>query len=147
MVQIIPATWRDLMDLHHLEQVCFERDAWPLLDLIGVLTLPATVRLKAVIGEKLVGFVSGDIRQRKGVGWVTTIAVLPEFRKQGIAQSLLIACELEMNMHRVRLCVRKSNAAAHRLYLHAGYKQVEIWKKYYSGNEDAIVFEKLMLNK
>ena len=99
-----------------------------------------------MIDEKMVGFVSGDPRQRQRVGWVTTIAVLPEFRKQGIAQSLLAACERALNMPRVRLCVRSSNADAHRLYLHAGYQHVDTWKKYYSGNEDAIVFEKLMVN-
>lgn len=115
-----------------------------MLDLIGVLTLPSTVRLKAVIDEKMVGFVSGDPRQRQRVGWITTIAVLPEFRKKGIARRLLSSCEREMGMPRVRLCVRRSNNEAHRLYLRAGYQQVEIWKKYYVGKEDAIVFEKVL---
>ncbi len=49
-VAIEPATLRDLGALRHLEQVCFPKDAWPLLDLIGVLTFRGVMRLKAVNG-------------------------------------------------------------------------------------------------
>ena len=48
-VVIEPATWRDLNALRHLEKVCFPLDAWPLWDLVGVLTLPNVVRLKAMV--------------------------------------------------------------------------------------------------
>ena len=47
LATIQPATWRDLNSLRHLERLCFPKDAWPLLDLVGVLTLPNVVRLKA----------------------------------------------------------------------------------------------------
>src|SRR4030042_1173571 len=39
-VSIEAATWRDLNHLRQLERACFPKDAWPLLDLIGVLTMP-----------------------------------------------------------------------------------------------------------
>ena len=65
MFEIQQAGLRDLKELHALEHACFDQDAWTYLDLIGVLTLPATVRLKAVIEEKMVGFIAGDIRSIK----------------------------------------------------------------------------------
>ena len=67
--QILSAGWRDLGSLRRLEKICFPEDAWPLLDLIGVLSLPNVVRLKAVklvdsAAETMIGFIAGDRRSR-----------------------------------------------------------------------------------
>ena len=142
MFKILQASLKDLKELHALEKACFEQDAWSYLDLIGVLTFPATVRLKAVKGEKMVGFIGGDIRSSKNTGWIITVGVLPDYRNQGIAKTLLERCEKELNMPLVKLCVRRSNTPAIQLYEKYGYKKVGIWEKYYSGNEDAFVYEK-----
>ncbi len=142
LFQIQTATWRDLKEVQYIERTCFEQDAWPMLDLLAVLTFPSTVRIKAVVDEKMVGFIAGDLNLREKVGWITTIGVLPEHRNRGIATALLAACEQEMDMPKVRLCVRVSNITAQSLYEHLGYQKVETWKKYYSGKEDAFVFEK-----
>jgi len=139
---IEPATWRDLGALRQLEQECFGRDAWPLVELIAVLTLPALVRLKAVVDDEMVAFVGGDPHPHEGIGWITTIGVKAEFRRRGIGSALLERCELEMNMPRVRLSVRRSNLAAQEVYLRAGYHRAEIWQGYYQGGEDGIVMEK-----
>ena len=138
-----PASWRDLNALRAFEREVFPDDSWPLIDLIAVLTWPGVVRLKAVAGGSLVGFASGDIRE--GVAWVTTIGVMPAFRRQGIAQALLEACEHQMGLARIRLCVRRSNLSAIRLYEKWGYRQVDTWRNYYNGGEDALVMEKIRL--
>lgn len=139
---ISPATWRDAKDLHRLEQICFEKDAWPMLDLIAVLTLPASIRYKATIEDRMVGFIAGDQHHRENVGWVTTVGVLPEYRNQGIATALMLVAEINLQMPKVRLCVRRTNINAQRLYIRLGYRQIDIWRHYYSGREDALVFEK-----
>ncbi len=136
------ANWRDLNALRQLEQECFPKDAWPLWDLIAVLTFPDVVHLKAVSAEKLVGFIAGDIRRSERVGWITTVGVLPSYRHQGIASALLDACEDQMEMGRVRLCVRRSNTEAIHLYYRRGYFQVSVWNRYYHDGEDALVLEK-----
>ncbi len=141
---IMPASWRDLNGLRYLEQVCFPKDSWPLLDLVGVLTLPQVIWLKATIGEKLVGFVAGDQKPHQHVSWIATIAVLPEYRGKGIGGDLLGACEERLETPRVKLCVRASNAEAIRLYEHRGYLRVDLWTKYYQDGEDALVMEKLL---
>lgn len=142
--QIMPATWRDLGALRNLEQVCFPKDAWPLWDLIGVLTLPNMVRLKAVIGDDMVGFVAGDHRPSQKVSWIATICVLPEYRRLGIGEALLQACEAELPHQPVRLCVRVSNNAAQEMYRKMNYSVYDIWEKYYQDGEDALVMQKIL---
>lgn len=137
------ANWRDLNGLRQLESVCFDEDAWPLWDLVAVLTFPDVVRLKAVVDDRLVGFAAGDIRRSEKVGWITTLGVQPEYRRAGIARALLTACEEGMNMPRVRLSVRRSNVSAISLYHAAGYYQMGVWEGYYIGGEDALVLEKV----
>ena len=141
---IEPASWRDLNSLRHLEKVCFPQDAWPLLDLIGVLTLPNIVRLKAVAGEEMAGFIAGDIRSYEKMSWIATVGVLPEFRGQGIGRALLQACEERLTTPRVRLNVRVSNEGAIRLYRNLGYESAGLWSKYYDDGEDALVMEKVL---
>ena len=141
-VFIQPATWRDLNPLRHLEQVCFPRDSWPLLDLVGVLTLPSVIRLKATMDEEMVGFVAGDIRSSQRMAWIATIAVLPECRQRGIGRALLRACEEKLSVPNVRLCVRTSNREAIQLYQNSGYQRAGLWTHYYQDGEDAVVMEK-----
>ena len=137
------ADWRDYGSLNHLEKVCFRReDHWPFWDVIGVLTLPGLVRLKAVAEGHMVGFIGGEREMHSKRGWVTTLAVLPAYRRVGIARDLLAACETKLGMPSIRLSVRESNLAAVALYESNGYVLVNRWKKYYVGGEDALIFEK-----
>lgn len=142
---IEPASWRDLNALRHLEKVCFPIDYWPLLDLIGILTFPNIIRLKAVMEGEMVGFIAGDKRNPGNLGWISTIGVLPQYRGRGIAAALLQACEESLHTMLVRLNVRISNQEAIRLYRSLGYQEVTIWPGYYQDGEDALVLEKQIL--
>lgn len=140
---ILTADWRDYSQLNRLEKASFRReDSWPFWDLVGILTMPGLVRLKAVKDGQMVGFIGGERDAGKRLGWVTTLAVLPDYRRCGIARALLTQAEDELSMPRIRLSVRASNTAAIRLYESTGYQQVDRWGKYYAGGEDALVFEK-----
>lgn len=148
-VVIGPANWKDLNALRQLEKVCFPKDAWPLWDMIGILTLPGVVRLKAVADEQMVGFVGVDIRQHERLAWIATIGVLPEYRRQGIGSALLEACEQALGgrlgrerVSAIRLTVRTSNLTAIRLYEERGYFKIGIWPAYYQDKEDGVVMEK-----
>lgn len=137
------ADWRDYTQLKQLEKSCFDSmDVWPFWDLFGILTLPGMVRLKAVAEGRMIGFLGGERRTAQNIGWVTTLAVLPDCRRQGIAMALLADGEAALAMPVVRLSVRASNHAAISLYKFAGYAQVDRWARYYAGGEDALVFEK-----
>ena len=141
-MDITTANLLDLNALRHLEQICFPKDAWPILDLFAVLTFPGVVRLKAVDGELMTGFVAGDPHPSEGFSWIATIGVLPEYRGKGYGRALLAACEAELTTLRVRLSVRASNETAIHLYTNTGYQLIERWTKYYNDGEDAIIMEK-----
>jgi len=143
LMEIIPASIRDLNALRKLERICFEKDSWPLFDLIAVLTFPDVVRLKAVEDNQMVGFVAGDPRPSQGFSWIATIAVLPEYRQRGIGRALLVACETQLKTPRIKLSARASNQAAINLYEQEGYHTTDIWRSYYNDGENAIVMEKI----
>lgn len=144
-IPIQQATWRDLWKLRRLEKLCFSPDdAWPLTELLRVLTFPDTVRLKIDQGNEMIAFLAGDIRQKEEVGWIITIGVDPTWRGRGLGKRLLAEGEKALGMQRVRLTVRASNEAAIQMYLKSGYRQIKRVTKYYVGGEDGLVFEKLI---
>lgn len=144
MYDLLPASLGDLSQLGALEKACFPQDAWPLIEQIAALTFPATVRIKAVHAGKMIGFVGGDIRRSRRTGWITSLAVLPAYRRMGIGEALLRACEQALKMPLVKLSVRRTNLEAQLLYMKNGYHKVETWRRYYDGGEDAIVMEKII---
>jgi ribosomal protein S18 acetylase RimI-like enzyme len=143
-MEIQPASIRDLGALRRLERASFDKDAWPLLDLMALLTLPDIIRLKAVDQGEMIGFVAGDSRPSQGVAWIATIVVDPSYQRRGIGQMLLRACEERVRFPRIKLTVRISNDGAISLYKKAGYRITDIWKKYYSDGEDGLVMEKIL---
>jgi ribosomal protein S18 acetylase RimI-like enzyme len=142
-MEILPASLRDLGALRHIEKACFPRDAWPLLDLIAVLTWPDVVRLKAMEGDLMVGFIAGDPRPSEQIAWIASVGVLPEFQRRGIGRALLQECEKRLTQPRIRLCVRVSNEAAIHLYQQEGYLAMDTWREYYNDKENALVMEKI----
>ena len=140
-MDIQPANLLDLNALRRLERVCFDKDAWPLLDLVAVLTWADVIRLKAVENGEMIGFVACDPRPSEAAAWIATIAVDPRWQRQGIGRALLRACEVQTRQARMKLSVRISNYGAIALYEKEGYRTVDVWGRYYSDNEDALVME------
>ena len=74
-----------------------------------------------------------------GEGYVTNVAVLPEYRKQGIAEAL-IRKQMKNEMSFITLEVRESNLPAISLYTKYGFKNVGIRPNFYSAPiENAII--------
>lgn len=141
-VLIMPATWRDLNALRKLEHICFEGDSWPLLDLIGILSIPGVIRLKAVVSGDMVGFIAGDIKEQHKLAWIATVCVHPDFRRRGIGRDLVYSWESQANVPNFRLSVRTTNLSAIALYEKLGYRQIGRWDRYYNDGGDAFVMEK-----
>jgi ribosomal protein S18 acetylase RimI-like enzyme len=143
-MEIVTASILDLNALRKLENESFGKDAWPLFDLIAVLTFSEVIRLKAVEDSQMVGFIGGDPRPRDGWGWIATIAVDPRYRRRGIGRALLHTCEAKLGVSRSRLTVRISNQVAISMYEKDGYVSTEIWNGYYNDGEDGMVMEKVL---
>ncbi len=142
-MEILPASLLDLNALRKLEHACFDKDAWPVLDLMAVLSFPDVIRLKVVEDDQMVGFVAGDPHPSEGYAWIATIGIHPRYQRRGFGRALLRACESRLNVPRIRLTVRMSNHAAIALYEQEGYKTADVWKAYYSDGEDGLVMEKV----
>lgn len=143
-MELVNAGVMDLAALRRLEKACFEKDAWPLLDLIAVLTWPDVVRFKAVEQGEMIGFVAGDPRPSTGVGWIATLAVDPRWQRRGIGAALLRACEERFTLPLVKLTVRASNRGAIALYEQTGYRVIDTWRGYYNDGEDGLVMLKTL---
>ena len=101
------------------------------------------------LASYLVGRIDGEIVAYGGM-WlmvdeahITTFAVHPAWRRQGLGERLLLAfLDLARDRHarEATLEVRLSNLAARRLYEKYGFRPVGLRPRYYSDNdEDALI--------
>ncbi len=136
------ANWRDLNQLRVIEKECFGEEAWPLISLIGVLTFPNIIRIKAIVDDLMIGFISGDHDPASGIGWITTVGVLEKYRGKGIGKALLLACEDQLPSKVIQLTVRSGNDPAIEMYLQQGYRKLDTWPRYYASGDDGILMRK-----
>ena len=76
---------------------------------------------------------------------ILTVAVLPEYRRQGIAREFMRQIEewaKERGASAMMLEVEKSNSAAIELYKKLGYLQISVRMDYYGAGQDAFVMRK-----
>jgi len=144
-ITLSPASLWDLAAIRSIERVAFPQDGWPLLEMVGMLTFASVERWKAEDGERLVAFVAADIRKSQNLAWITTLSVDPDYQRQGLGNRLMEKVEGLVGVKNMRLSARASNTAAIQLYQRRGYEQVDVWPEYYSGKEDAVVMEKMLL--
>ncbi len=77
-------------------------------------------------------------------GHIISVAVLPQYRRKGIAYQMMkqtMRRMLEANIHTIYLEVRKSNTPAIELYKKLNYYEKKEIKNYYRDGESAIVME------
>lgn len=70
------------------------------------------------------------------------IATLPNFRKKGLAKQMLENLLLEFPKKEFFLEVKESNEAAIKLYLSAGFLELERRKKYYPDGSTAVLMKR-----
>lgn len=125
-----------LDDVANIEKVCFSHP-WSRQDLKNQLDLDTSHFVIAVVDGRAVGYMGLQIFS--GGGYVTNVAVLPEYRGQGIAQAL-IKEQMKNDMSFITLEVRESNAPAINLYTKMGFVNVGIRPDFYSDpTENAII--------
>ncbi|MCH5321400.1 MAG: ribosomal protein S18-alanine N-acetyltransferase [Eubacterium sp.] len=136
MPLIKPFTEKYLDDVCEIEKICFS-NPWSKEDLEKQIDSVTSHFLVADVDGRAVGYMGLQIFS--GEGYVTNVAVLPEFRGQGIAQALINE-QMKNKMDFITLEVRESNIPAIRLYEKTGYKNVGIRPNFYSNpTENAII--------
>jgi [ribosomal protein S18]-alanine N-acetyltransferase len=145
MIEFRKLNLRDLNAIEEIERTSYPTP-WSRSMFAGELAKPSSICLGAVEAEKdeLVGYL---IISRYVDAWhVMNIAVAPEYRRRGIARSLMERL-FEVTARDARrgytLEVRVSNEAAIRLYEELGFKTRGIRRGYYTDNrEDALIMWK-----
>jgi ribosomal-protein-alanine N-acetyltransferase len=133
----------DVADLERAEVACFG-DPWPGRFFWAEMTAPARFcRVAVDPAGRLAGYLF--------CAWqfldlhVLKIAVLPGFRRLGLARRMMALAEehlQEMCGETVTLEVRRSNAGARSLYLGLGYREAGVRRRYYGDGEDAVIMTK-----
>lgn len=129
----------DIDEVFELEVACFSHP-WTKNMFINELAQDTTTYKVAEKDGKIVGYMG--MYQAADEGNVTNIAVLPEYRRLGIASSLMksfIASCIDKKLCFLTLEVRKSNIGAISLYKKYGFAEVGVRPKYYDNSEDAIL--------
>lgn len=138
---IIPMTADHLDQVAEIEQTCFS-DPWSRRMLSEHLENECAATLVALSENGTVLGYAG-LLVVLDEGYITNVAVRPEYRRQGIAGELLAVFHrfAEGNkMAFLTLEVRDSNASARALYTKHGFKEVGVRKNYYDHpKEDAII--------
>lgn len=127
---------KHLDGVEKIEKTCFAHP-WSREDLQNQIGLDTSHFLVATVDGNVAGYMGLQIFG--GEGYVTNVAVLPEYRKQGIAESL-IREQMKNKMSFITLEVRESNLLAISLYTKCGFKNVGIRPNFYSApTENAII--------
>lgn len=141
-IGIIPSHSDHLDALAELERICFSTP-WSRKMLAEELDNQCACLLSAVDVEtgRIVGYAGVQVILDEG--YITNIAVLPEYRRQGIAGKLLqvfLNFATANKLSFLTLEVRESNVAAIVLYGSRGFRSVGRRKNYYQHpKEDAIL--------
>ena len=143
MIDIILMKAEHVAPIAQIERLCFN-DAWSEKSIASELDNRLSLWLVAMDGDRLTGYVGSQ--SVLGETDMMNIAVHPDFRRQGIAEQLVVRLVEELKNrgnHSLMLEVRVSNVPARRLYDKLGFTQVGLRKNYYRNpKEDACILRK-----
>lgn len=146
-VQLVPATREHIDALLQIEQLSFvtnhisRRSFRRFIDhSIGDFNV-------ALAGDKVVGYAIVLYRRATELARLYSLAVHPDWRRQGVGKRLLEQAECDANARHclmMRLEVKTDNTAGIQFYHQAGYADLEIRSEFYADESDALVLQKLL---
>lgn len=132
--------------LSALDKKCVGIDGWSTDSFCSEVNKENGIVLCFVNNENVIALLSGYFAE--GEGDITSVAVEPEFRRNGLANKLI--CEFEKtlpnNTENIFLEVRESNVPAIKLYQKCGFEKLSTRKNFYTNpRENAIVMIKKLI--
>ena len=141
-LSVIPIEQKHIKEIARLEELCFS-EPWSEEGILEAYRL-GTKFFAAEADKKLIGYIG--IKAVIDEGYITNIAVFPEFRRRGVAKALLnkvFEFAKEKGLSFVSLEVRPSNTEAISLYEKTGFKEEGRRKNFYRlPLEDALIMTK-----
>ena len=139
MTHIKEATLCDVAEILRIEQACFSTP-WTEQGIRESIENENTHLYLALADGKTAGYMGVQIFS--GEGYVTNVATLPAYRRQGVAKAL-IERVLGNEMDFLTLEVRESNAPAIALYESLGFARVGVRPHFYRNpDENALLMTK-----
>lgn len=143
----------DLDKVIHINQVCLPENYTSFFFMDLYQRSPETFIVAEEDGEIVgyimcrieTGFPSFRTLEIPKTGHIISVAVLPDYRKRGIGQALIIRALQAMTHHKAKECyleVRVSNVPAVNLYKKLGFKIARTAKGYYANGENAHIMTK-----
>ena len=130
----------EVEDIYNIEKQSFDGAMWPLSSFLEEAAEELAIYIVATVEEKIVGYsgfwcIIDEIH-------LNNIAVLPQFRRRGIAKALLSAT-IEYGLGRLTekmtLEVSAQNSAAVELYRNFGFVEEGVRLNYYAPGEHALI--------
>lgn len=138
-----PMTEEHVAQVAAIERQCFSLP-WTEACIARELTNPLSYWLVATQENAVIGYIGSQ--SVLGEADIMNVAVLPEQRRKGVAEELLLALQnalKEKDVYSLTLEVRVSNAPAIALYEKLGYVEVGRRPNYYHRpKEDALILRK-----
>ena len=126
---------QNVFALQQIEKVCFGRDAWNINNLIDEFNNDFSHFFAQKISDKIVGYACVRIMYEEAQ--VCNIAVLPEYRRQGIGAELvkaMVQFATEAGCERCELEVNTENIPAAELYKKCGFEVAGVRTNFYRRN-------------
>jgi ribosomal-protein-alanine N-acetyltransferase len=140
------ATLERIDEIYKVHQKCFRREERYNKSIFNhLLSSPTAIGYCVFTADdKIVGSIFVTLEDN-GVGHISTIGILPEHRRRGLAQKLMSYTEemlKEKGVTIIRLEVRVSNFPAQNLYRKLGFTVVQRIPGYYNEGEDGFLMVK-----
>lgn len=138
-IEIIPMKKTHIDSLEALEKICFAHP-WTKDDFLYEAENENAHFLVAVSNDAVMGYIG--VQEICREGYVTNVAVFPEFRRLGVAKALIEKALLDAEKRDcefLTLEVRESNFPARSLYEKLGFCCVGIRKNFYRDPEESAV--------
>ena len=132
MIKLLEYNMKNVFDLADIEEVCFAKDAWTVNNLRGEFMNEYSYLIGYYQDDKLVGYTC--VRAMYEEAQVCNVAVLPEYRRQGIAKQLIeemLRLSAEKGCQDCELEVNTENTPAVELYKKCGFEVAGIRKNFY----------------
>ena len=141
-VYVVSMDREHISEIAKLEKICFS-EPWS-ENTITEAFMVGTKFFVAVLNNRVLGYVG--INSVIDEGYITNIAVFPEYRNKGIGKALLervFSFAKDNSLSFVSLEVRQSNVGAIHLYEKLGFKNEGVRKNFYRNpQEDALILTK-----
>lgn len=139
----------DIGDLIKLEEICFVTDRLSAKQFQRFISSSTALVVVAKHAHTIIACAVVLFRKNSAIARLYSLAVDPQFQRQGIARSFNEFIEHRIRKHRcteIRLEVRHDNQRAIHFYQQNGYLSLDVYKNFYEDGADAVRMRKIFLS-